>query len=169
MGCLRMPLKVSMCHDLPSVDFSGQSDLGEDDVMARVLRMPTEEELPPGPRRKFVEELFFYYRAAGRPALRLITDDVATTVDVCTASRETVRRMLRGETVPVNGQVVDAVLTVLCARASIDPEKERWEGGFTEGPSHRESLRAAWNEALDTPANAPTRQSGWGYPDEPPF
>ncbi|MFH7337131.1 hypothetical protein [Streptomyces sp. KHY 26] len=137
--------------------------------MARILRMPTEDELPPGPRRKFVEELFFYYRAAGRPALRLITDDVATTVDVCTASRETVRRMLRGQTVPVNWQVVDAVLTVLCARAGIDPEEERWEGGFTQGPSHRANLREAWNEALDTPATSPAPQSGWGYPDEPPF
>ncbi|MFC4034189.1 hypothetical protein ACFO3J_22320 [Streptomyces polygonati] len=150
--------------------------------MAQVLKMPDESELPASPQRKFVEELFFYYREAGRPALRLITEDIEARFDTFTASRETIRRMLRGKTVPISWQVVDATLTVLCARAGIDPDVERWEGGYDEGPSHRKSLRDLWNEALDAPRPVPApRRSGWGvtdpwatpartsYPDEPPF
>ncbi|MEW2467932.1 hypothetical protein AB0919_23360 [Streptomyces sp. NPDC046994] len=142
--------------------------------------MPDTTELPDSPQRKFVEELFSYYRDAGRPALRIITDDIAERFDAFTASRETIRRMLRGETVPVSWQVVDGVLTVLCARASIDPDTERWEGGYDEAPTHRQNLRNLWNEALDAPPPPPTRPSGWEAadpwatsstprPDEPPF
>ncbi|WP_329321644.1 hypothetical protein [Streptomyces sp. NBC_01262] len=142
--------------------------------MAQVLKMPTTTELPDSPQRKFVEELFAYYRDAGRPALRIITDDIAAQFDAFTASRETIRRMLRGKTVPVNWQVVDAVLTVLCARANIDPDTERWEGSYDDSPTHRKNLRNLWNEALDAPPPPPAQASGWGaparsYSDEPPF
>ncbi|MET8772038.1 hypothetical protein [Streptomyces sp. NPDC004658] len=144
--------------------------------MAQVLRMPTEAELPDGPRRQFVEALFSYYRDAGRPTLRAIADDIAenSEFDAFTASRETIRKMLRGMTVPLSWAVVDAVLTVLCERASIDPDMQRWSGGFTDDPTtHRQALRNLWNEALDAPPPSPAPLSGWGgrasYPDEPPF
>lgn len=148
--------------------------------MAQVLRMPDTTELPDGPRRRFVEDLFSYYRDAGRPPLRIITDDIAEKYDAFTASRETVRKMLRGKTVPVSWSVVDGVLTVLCARAGIDPDTERWEGGFDDAPTHRQNLRNLWNEALDAPPASPVSPSGWGgrgswptaatpYSDEPPF
>ncbi|MET7621966.1 hypothetical protein [Streptomyces sp. NPDC005408] len=145
--------------------------------MAQVLRMPGEWELPESPRRQFVEELFSYYRDAGRPTLRIIADEIAAApeFDAFTASRETIRKMLRGKTVPLNWAVVDAVLTVLCARASVDPNTQRWTGGFSEDPTtHRQYLRKLWNEALDTPPPSPAPHSGWGrgasnYSDEPPF
>ncbi|MEU7206089.1 hypothetical protein [Streptomyces sp. NPDC045470] len=147
--------------------------------MAQVLRMPSEWELPESPQRQFVEELFAYYREAGRPTLRSIADDIAEDpeFDAFTASRETIRKMLRGKTIPVSWAVVDAVLTVLCARAGIDPNHPRWAGGFAEEPvTHRQNLRNRWNEALDAPPLSPAPPSGWGRPpspaaghDEPPF
>ncbi|MFF1715936.1 hypothetical protein [Streptomyces sp. NPDC058268] len=144
--------------------------------MAQVLRMPTEVELPEGPRRRFVEALFSHYREAGRPTLRAIADDIAgkPQFDAFTASRETIRKMLRGLTVPLSWAVVDAVLTVLCERASIDPDMEYHLGGFGDDVSTpRRDLRNLWNAALDAPPPSPARFSGWGGrtsdPDEPPF
>lgn len=72
--------------------------------------------------------------------------------------------------------MVDAVLSVLCARAGIEPNWPRRAGGFSEDPTtHRANLRNLWNEALDAPAPSPVAPSGWGsgattgYRDEPPF
>ncbi|WDT52560.1 hypothetical protein [Streptomyces sp. G7(2002)] len=152
--------------------------------MAQVLRMPSTMELPTGPRRQFVEELFSHYRDAGRPTLRVIAEEIDENpeFDAFTASRETIRKMLRGKTVPLSWAVVDAVLTVLCARAGVDPDAERWADGFNGEPtSHRQSLRNLWNEAIDAPPTPPARSSAWGgqndpwaassrpYADEPPF
>ncbi|MFI1291632.1 hypothetical protein ACH4VM_24740 [Streptomyces sp. NPDC020792] len=144
--------------------------------MAQVLRMPTAAELPDGPRRQFVEALFSYYRDAGRPTLRAIADDIAgkPEFDAFTASRETIRKMLRGTTVPLSWDVVSAVLTVLCERAYIDPDLKYHAGGFGDGTtSRREELRHLWNEALDAPPSSPAPHSGWGgraaYTEEPPF
>lgn len=66
--------------------------------------MPSGWELPDGPRRQFVEELFSYYRNAERPTLRVIAEDIADDpkFDAFTASRETIRKLLRGKTVPPN-------------------------------------------------------------------
>jgi hypothetical protein len=145
--------------------------------MAQVLRMPTEAELPNGPRRQFVEALFAHYRDAGRPTLRAISDDIAgkSQFDAFTVSRETIRKMLRGKTVPLSWAVVDAVLTVLCERAHVDPDTEYHVGGFgDETSTWRQDLRRMWNDALDAPppSSAPP-SSGWGggapYPGEPPF
>lgn len=160
--------------------------------MAQVLRMPDEATLPDGPRRKFVVELFMYYRDAGRPALRIITDGIAEKFDAFTASRETIRKMLRGTTVPVNWEVVEGVLTVLCARADVDPDSPRWPEEFdADEVTHRQNLRNLWNDALDTPpldtppvqrssdpwddpwstgSSGPAeRPDAWTYSDEPPF
>ncbi|MFF3720713.1 hypothetical protein [Streptomyces prasinus] len=152
--------------------------------MAQVLRMPSTMELPEGPRRQFVEELFSHYRDAGRPTLRVIADEIDANpeFDAFTASRETIRKMLRGKTVPLSWAVVDGVLTVLCTRAGVAPDAERWTDSSTGEPiSHRQSLRYLWNEAIDAPPPPPARSSGWGgqddpwatptrpYADEPPF
>ncbi|MFC8835949.1 hypothetical protein ACFT8V_22570 [Streptomyces griseoincarnatus] len=144
--------------------------------MAQVLRMPTEAELPSGPRRRFVEALFSYYRDAGRPPLRTIADEIAgkPQYDAFTVSRETIRKMLRGTTVPLSWAVVSAVLTVLCERAFVDPDEEYHVGGFGDGmTSRRQELRDLWNDALDAPPPSPLPPSGWGgqapYGDEPPF
>ncbi|QPP07299.1 hypothetical protein G4Z16_13900 [Streptomyces bathyalis] len=139
--------------------------------------MPSTTELPPRhPRREFVEELFSYYRDAGRPTLRNIAEEIADSseFDAFTASRETIRKTLRGETVPLTFDVVNAVMTVLCKRAGIDPDTERWTGGFgDDSTTHRQNLRNLWNNALDTPLPPPASTGGWwgsgGYSDEPPF
>lgn len=133
--------------------------------MAQVLRMPSEWELPEGPRRQLVEELFSYYRSAGRPTLRSIAEDIADNpeFDAFTASRETIRKLLRGKTVPPNWAVVNAVFWVLCKRAAIGPDLPRWTAGFGESSiTRRENLRNLWNEALDAPPPAPVASSGWG-------
>jgi hypothetical protein len=71
--------------------------------MPKILKMPTRAELPGGPWRDFVEALFRYYRAADRPDLRAIEAAVQRLDEdqrTGTASRETIRQMLRGRTVP---------------------------------------------------------------------
>ncbi len=92
-------------------------------VRPQMLRMPPEEDLPPGPRRRFVGELFVLYRKARRPTLREINEQIMRMDLAGTASRETIRRMLQGVSVPANWETVEAVLTVLCDRAGITPKR----------------------------------------------
>jgi hypothetical protein len=84
--------------------------------MARTNPMPSKEELPEGPRRDFVVELRRYWRAAGRPALRKISQAIESSTDLngVTASREAIRRMLRGLVLAVEQDRVRAVFCVLC-------------------------------------------------------
>jgi hypothetical protein len=58
-------------------------------TMARIVRMPSEEELPPGKARDFVEVLFWLYRKAHRRPLRDISDAIekTTTLRVWRAQR----------------------------------------------------------------------------------
>jgi hypothetical protein len=111
--------------------------------------------------------LFTYYREAGRPTLRIIAGDIADNpkYDAFTASRETIRKMLRGQTIPPKWAVVNAVFSVLCARAAIGPDLPRGANRST----HRQHLRLLWNLALDAPVSSPRVVDGPGYPDEPPF
>ena len=136
-------------------------------MMPRMIRMPSTSQLPPGPRRDFVEELFGSYRAAGRPTLAEISDRLAERDELTgTASRETVRRMLRGTTVP-KWATVEAVFLVLCEFAGRDPD-EHMEGSSIS-PSYREMLESVWNNALDAdPASGPP-PTVWALTDEPPF
>jgi hypothetical protein len=129
--------------------------------MARTLRMPSEVELPPGCVRDFVELLFYFYRAARRPTLREISDHIRRAELRGTASTETIRKMLRGTTIPAHWETVEAVLVVLADMAgfSIDGEWE-WEG-VTGTP--RKHLERVWHRALDEPDVVYT------YSDEPPF
>jgi len=129
-----------------------------------IIRIPANHELPSGPRRRFVEELHRHYRAARRPALRVISDRIKDRDDLSgTASPETIRRMLRGATVPANWETVNAVLIVLCELAGRD--SAGYAGYYvdeSEALTYAESLEFAWNEALDNLPALP-------YSDEPPF
>jgi len=108
--------------------------------VARKTRMPSEEELPDGPRRKFVAELRRYYRAAGHPPLRAVSQAVERHQDPrlvkVTASAETVRRMITGKVLPVDRDRVYAVFHVLCEMSEIDPGAPRWDddGGYCQFP-----------------------------------
>jgi hypothetical protein len=128
--------------------------------MGRTMRMPSETELPRGTVRDFVDLLFFFYRDAHRPTLREISDRIKKSDLPGTASTETIRRMLRGTTVPTHWETVEAVLEVLSELAGTYPNRElNWEGSIA---SRREHLERVWHEALDNP-------DLHYYTDEPPF
>lgn len=153
--------------------------------MPKMLRMPSVEELPPGPVRTFVGELFTYFRAAGRPSPVTIAAAVGQThgsVSV-TVSRETVRRILKGETTST-WPTVRAVHEVLCRMADQDPTWRRFSDSSdydedNDTRTFREYIRDLWNDAVDgvepddeigPPQLAPIPQSppppaptgGWG-------
>ncbi|MGA5207954.1 hypothetical protein [Streptomyces variegatus] len=167
--------------------------------MPRTLLMPSEDELPDGPRRKFVEELHLYFRAAGRPDLTRIL----AVIDADRAdphgdlpegpgpiSRETVRRLLKGKT-NSTWKKVELVFEALCRIANRDPEADRWADTYDvdEKQSQRAWLCELWSNSVDevrisaAPLPAPRienpaaaqNQGGWGrlpsggYSDEPPF
>jgi hypothetical protein len=132
--------------------------------VARKTRMPSEEELPDGPRRKFVAELRRYYRAAGHPPLREVSQAVERHQDPrlikVTASAETVRRMITGKVLPVDRDRVYAVFHVLCEMSEIDPGAPRWDdnGGYSrydDDQTNWEYLRTLWDAALEDDDDAP--------------
>lgn len=150
--------------------------------MTPILRMPTEDEVPKGPRREFVAELHWLYREAKRPQLRKASDWIRQRNDLAgTASKETIRRMLRGKTIPRDWDTVEAVLVAFCELAGFSPDRDRdpsdrdpWEPSLTI----RQTLLRDWNDAIeaipdaavssDSPtANTPPARNG--FHDEPPF
>jgi hypothetical protein len=115
--------------------------------VARKARMSSEEELPDGPRPKFVAELRRYYRAAGHPPLREVSQAVERHQDPrlvkVTASAETVRRMITGKVLPVDRDRVYAVFHVLCEMSEIDPGAPRWSD-YDNDETNWEHLRTLW-------------------------
>ncbi len=132
--------------------------------------MPSQSELPRGARRDFTEQLFSLYKEAHRPGLREISAAVPDD-SPGTASTETIRRMLRGKTVPVHWQTVDAVFTALCLLARVDPDEDIGDG-FRGETTRRQLVEDAWHRALDDPgqraAAAVPINDPWAT-DEPPF
>lgn len=157
--------------------------------MGRVLRMPGEDQLPPGPQREFAMALFAYYQFAARPTLRKIAELISQQHPDVTGSPETVRRTLLGLSTPTKWNTVDAMLTVLSDLANMDPAAGRppLDDGPGETLSNRHKstaeIRALWNAALDAAPQAPVwghrgaepRQRAphdsdwdWGWDEEPP-
>ncbi|MEU7457555.1 hypothetical protein [Streptosporangium roseum] len=139
--------------------------------MARIIRMPSEAELPPGPHRDFVEELRRYYRSAGRPPLRDISRAIENRTDLkeATASQETVRRMLRGMVLPTDWTRVYAVFYVLCEMGHIDPEADRWENdNYADVESNGDYLKRVWDAALEATPDPPSipRPSRPAFPQQ---
>ncbi|WP_407547455.1 hypothetical protein QOM21_00305 [Streptomyces sp. Pv4-95] len=179
----------NVSHREVSLDFLCQR---RGEAMGRVLRMPGEDQLPPGPRRVFVEALFTYYRSASRPTLRKIAELIPQKYPDATGSPETVRRTLLGLSTPANWDTVDAIVTVLCDIAQIDPDApttspdDPWATIVTPA-TPRTEIKKLWHAVFDAdPRNPEQRgrpQSGsdpWRvapadgpeaplYSDEPPF
>ncbi len=131
--------------------------------MARSLRMPTSSEVPSPEVRSFVEVLFNLYRQARRPPLRRISAEIERSDAHGTASPETIRRVLRGITVPSTWETAEAVLIGLCRIIGLSPEDQAEEESEW---TLREVLEARWNHALDHPYGPPSRDP---WSDEPPF
>ncbi|GAA2938921.1 hypothetical protein [Streptomyces enissocaesilis] len=120
--------------------------------MGRVITMPTEWEFPPGPVRDFAQALYNWYKAAGRPSLTEIAGDIANHGALRgSASRETIRKMLRGETVPQRWSTVEAVLTVLCERAGTSPQGEPEYSEITHG----QRVKRLWDDAVEVAHRTP--------------
>ena len=138
--------------------------------MAPTLRMPSLQDLPRGPRRDLVEELFIHFRAAKRPTLREIDEAIKADDDFkATASRETVRRMLNGTVISRRWQAVEAVFVTLCRMANRDPDAPR-EADDHDPRSFEEAMEQAWHEAVDAPPPGQISKAAdpWAT-DEPPF
>lgn len=155
--------------------------------MPQVLRMSSEDELPPGPKRIFVSELFTYFRAAGRPSPASIAAAASrgSQTTRVTVSRETVRRLLKGETTSTWPRV-KAVHDALCQMADHDPTWRRFSDSSdyddeNDTRTHREYIRDLWNDAVDgieagdslpqlapVPVASPPRTSAAGWPSNPP-
>jgi hypothetical protein len=146
----------------------------------RLLLLPSEEELPPGPRRRFVEELYLYFLDAGRPDLaRLVSlidqlvDDPLTPVSV-RLTRETVRKILKGKTLST-WKRVECLFLALCHMTGRNPEDDRWANEPIPFQSHTDYLRELWTAAADVVPISPgtlalpsvqkksqATPSGWG-------
>ncbi|MFJ6777502.1 hypothetical protein ACIQOV_42220, partial [Kitasatospora sp. NPDC091257] len=130
--------------------------------MAKVLRMPSERDLPRGARRDFVEELWAYYRRASRPTLQEIADAIAADYDTFTASKETIRRTMLGKTVPIDGDVADAIFEVFCRRSKTAPDEDRWPESVGEPESRRDWWRNLWSRALEEEPPTPVEPGSTG-------
>lgn len=159
--------------------------------MPRMLRMPSKDVLAPGPKRDFVAEFYVHYREAGRPPLPQIEALTGTMPNPHKVSRETIRRLLTGQTTS-QWPVVDALLRALCQMQDRDPDGRRWpepDDRYDEvdPTTCREYLRRLWNNDIDgldpdeasaappaAPALAVTVPSarpasgGWGGTPSPP-
>lgn len=121
--------------------------------MPKVLTMPPVDQLPEGPRRRFVEELFAHYREAGRPTLRAISQWITDNTDRLylrgTASTETIRRVLNGRTVP-SWPTTETILEALCGLAGRSTDEQRWPDNEWSGDvTFKDELKLRWNAALD--------------------
>lgn len=121
--------------------------------MPRILRMPSKEQLPDGPHREFVEELFMHYREAGRPPLRQIAEWITANADDRdlrgTASTETIRRVLTGAVVPRTWATVETILEALCGLANRGTDEDRWPDDNWSSKTFKDELKQRWNAALD--------------------
>lgn len=148
--------------------------------MPRIIRMPAKTELPEGTVRDFADVLFWLYCRAHRPTLRVISERINKDEGLRgTASPETIRRMLRGDSVP-NWRTVYAVMETLCDLAGMSHNTELdWEGDKKPIYFHVEHR---WHRALDDPdwhypraerkpppPEPPPAEDPWATSDEPPF
>lgn len=108
--------------------------------MAVGIQMPDERQLPPGPLRQLVEALQALYRQAGKPGLRLISNEVNRREDLPdTLSHEGVAALLRGAGKP-RWAKVESLVRVLCG----------WSIGRPDVEAEVRRVHALWLAASDT-------------------
>jgi hypothetical protein len=135
--------------------------------LPRMLRMPSLEQLPPGTRREFAAELFWHYRKAGRPELPRVVNALAALPEAPSVSRETVRRLLKGEAIS-RWDKVDALLRAMCSMGDREPDDQRWPDDYDDDSTYRDRLRQLWDNDIDgvqpEPESPPAQNStgGWG-------
>jgi hypothetical protein len=121
--------------------------------MPKMLRMPPKEQLPDGPHREFVEELFMHYREAGRPTLREIAKWIDEHKDTRnlrgTASTETIRRVLIGTITPRTWLTVETILEALCGIADRSTDEDRWPDEYRTTRTFKDEMKHRWNAMLD--------------------
>ncbi|MFE6385820.1 hypothetical protein [Nocardiopsis dassonvillei] len=157
--------------------------------MVRSIRMPSQKELPPGPQRRFMETLFRLWVDAGMPTMEAVSQAAEDAPpQEGAASKETVRKMLIGKTVPHTWQNAEAVFLGLSTMASLDPDRlvvhtediNDYEPDPDPEPA-RMLFRRFWADARGvtdymhgtmrdyTPPPKPTGGGFGGFSDEPPF
>ena len=104
---------VTVSYQLSNVDSGRQVVTLKAMAVMRSIQFPDETELPRGRRRDLAWLLFYLYRVAHRPTLREISTEIRNSSLRATASPETIRRLLRGTTVP-SWPIVVAVFVTLC-------------------------------------------------------
>jgi hypothetical protein len=142
--------------------------------------MPSEDELPPGGRRQLVELLFLLYRDARRPTLEEISKRIRDGDYAATASKETIRKMLRGTTIPAHWATIETVVLALCDLGGFDPASSVKQAGLQE--PLMKLVEQRWHTALEEPPPRVAPYDPWasdddpwavdasgGYSDEPPF
>lgn len=106
--------------------------------MPRAIHMPS---MAPGARRDYVENLFTYFRHANRPTLEQIAERLRNRQDLAgTVSKETLRKTLRGQTVPQRWENAQALFVVLCELAKIELDEAMGVDPWG-GPTHEEHYR----------------------------
>jgi len=153
--------------------------------MPKVIRMP--RNLGTTARGRFIDEIFSYYRAAGRPTLDTISGRIKARDDLAgTASRETIRRVLSEGAVPLSLTTVEAIFVILCELAGREPNEARWDddGYNNDQKPGWEVLREAWDDAVEEAHEEPPPEPAVAQPqprvvaedsddpwtsDEPPF
>ena len=137
-------------------------------IVPRLIRMPSLNQLPNGPRRAFVGSLHGAYRMAGEPTLAQIVDAINANEDrVGTGSRETVRRLLRGETVSSfeNARTVFEALWALAGLKGSDIVVVHGREKFTRLEEFAADWEAAYYNDDDDAVTYPKKALG-SEPDE---
>lgn len=142
--------------------------------MPKPLRKPGYDVVPDRTHRRwFLDEMFFLYKEAGRPALHEVEKWIKENEDLRgTASTETVRRVLRGH-VPPRWATVEAITLAFCALAGIDQRAPRHHDDYIMNQSpetHLEAAKRLWGDAYDEePSKTDSRYAAddpWA--EEPP-
>jgi hypothetical protein len=134
-----------------------------------------------------MELVYRLWAEAGMPAAEKVSQSIAEAPLAGSASKETVRKMLTGKTVPQTWENAEAVFVVLSQMAGIDPDRlvrylddvEDYEPYPGPEPA-RTVFRRLWYAARGMTEYAhgsmedykPPQEGAWragGFSDEPPF
>lgn len=130
--------------------------------------MPLRSQLPDGAHRVFVGSLHGLYRAAGEPTLSKIVDTInADEEREGTASRETVRRLLQGETLG-SWQTTRTVFEALCSLAGLKSSDEIWDEYGHNRTTRLRDFKQRWNAAVHDDEDDAVQLPQEALPPEPP-